>query len=129
MKKLTREELHNRIHGLTVGELKRFLQNNPDLTDDAPVVIERVEDVYFEKHGWGVYLKEGEHYNYILNHNKNMQEEIDRRERGEEPEYEKIENPKEFIKTPTDEDMNQYVPTWCCVKHKDENILFIDLHC
>jgi len=37
--------------GLTVGQLKSYL-NNYD--DDYPVYIERVEDVYFEKHGWQV---------------------------------------------------------------------------
>ena len=35
--------------GLTVGQLKSNL-NNYD--DDYPVYIERVEDIYFDKHGW-----------------------------------------------------------------------------
>lgn len=36
-------------HFLTVGKLKQRLA---DLPDDTTVLIERVEDVYFEKHGW-----------------------------------------------------------------------------
>ena len=34
---------------LTVGQLKKQLANYPD---DWRVYIERIEDVYFEKHGW-----------------------------------------------------------------------------
>lgn len=36
-------------HFLTVGQLKQQLA---DLPDYATVLIERVEDVYFENHGW-----------------------------------------------------------------------------
>ena len=36
-------------HYLTVGELKEQLYNYPN---DALVVAQRVEDVYYEKHGW-----------------------------------------------------------------------------
>ena len=36
---------------LTVGDLKRKIK---DLKDDAEVLIERVEDVYFDKHGWEI---------------------------------------------------------------------------
>lgn len=34
---------------LTVGRLREAIK---DLPDDAPVYYERIEDVYFEKHGW-----------------------------------------------------------------------------
>ena len=34
---------------LTVGRLREAMK---DLPDDAPVFYERIEDVYFEKHGW-----------------------------------------------------------------------------
>ena len=36
-------------HYLTVGQLKKQLEDYPD---DALVVAERVEDVYYEEHGW-----------------------------------------------------------------------------
>ena len=127
MNKLTQKELHARPYGLTVGRLKEFLAKHPELTDDAPVVVERVEDFYFEENGWSVYPKEGEQYHFQLDLNRRMQEEIDRRQRGEKPEYE-TDCPEDFIKEPSDEDLTQYIPTWCCVKYKDENILFIDLH-
>ena len=34
---------------LTVGELKKYISGMPS---DAKVLIQRVKDVYFEKHGW-----------------------------------------------------------------------------
>lgn len=34
---------------LTVGQLRKAMEGLPD---DAPVVYQRIEDVYFEKHGW-----------------------------------------------------------------------------
>jgi len=36
-------------HYLTVGELKKIIKNIPD---DARVLYERIEDVYFQEHGW-----------------------------------------------------------------------------
>jgi hypothetical protein len=99
MKEISKEELKNRYkHNLTVGKLKQFLDEH-NLPDDAKVVIERIEDVYYKDYGWGVYLKKGEHT--ILDENGNIVKET----------------------------MVQYHPAWCCVRYKDdEDILFIDLH-
>ena len=44
---------------LTVGEIKKFL-NEHQLPDDAVVVVQRVEDIYYKEHNWGSYLKKGE---------------------------------------------------------------------
>lgn len=150
MNKITKEDLKKRQAGLTVGGLKKFLlENNPP--DDAPVLIQRVEDKYFEgvdisgiggckstkngiyppgskATGWGVYLKRGEHYFAAENFNKEMNEEIKRRANGEEPEYD-IEDPSKFIVKLDEGLMEQYSPAWCCVGYKDDpDILFIDLH-
>ena len=99
IKEITKEELKNRYqHFMTVGDLKEFL-NKHNLPDDAKVVVQRVEDVYYEKHNWGVYLKEGEH--------------TFKDEQGK------------IVK----ESLEQYHPAWCCVKYRDEDdVLFINLH-
>ena len=84
--------------------LRRFVKENEDLGDDTPILIERVTDNYFEKRdfndneisGWDVLKVEGYHYHSSLAWNRKIQEEIERRERGEEPEY-GMEKPSEFI--------------------------------
>ena len=101
---MTKEELLNKKLHFTMESLRRFVKENEDLGDDTPILIEKVTDNYFQKRdfngneisGWDVLKVEGYHYHSSLAWNEKMQEEIERRERGEEPEYE-MENPSEFI--------------------------------
>lgn len=99
IKEITKEELINQYQDyLTVGDLKNFL-NKHNLPDNAKVVVQRIEDIYYEKHNWGLYLKEGEH--------------VLKDEQGN------------IIK----ESLEQYHPAWCCVKYNNEDdVLFIDMH-
>lgn len=131
MKKYTREDIDRiaKNNFLTVGALKKFLADHPDLLDDSPVLVQRIEDKYFEYHDWGVYLKKGEHYWNQVNLNKEMNEEIFRRKNGYEPEYE-MENPEDYMLDPEEpEFMDQYIPIWCPVQFNDEKgILFLDIH-
>lgn len=131
MKKLTKEDLASYVKSghLTVGDIKEWFAMHPNLPDDAPILVERIEDMYFDKIGWGVYLKEGEVAWNIRNMNRNMKEEISIRERGEEWEYPHVEDPSKFIVEITDEHMTQYHPLWSCVRYNDEDgIMFIDAH-
>lgn len=101
---MTKQDLLNKKLHFTMKSLRRFVKENEDLSDDAPIVIERVTDNYFEGRefngstisGWDVLKVEGYHYHSALERNKKMQAEIERRERGEEPKY-GMENPSEFI--------------------------------
>jgi len=99
MNEMSKEELNKKYKNyLTVGKLKKFLEEH-ELPDNAKVVIERVEDTYYEDHDWKVYLKQGDHTTYDESGN------IDK------------------------STMVQYHPAWCCVKYQGEDdILFIDLH-
>lgn len=128
---LTEQEVKEKFkHYLTVGDLKKSIEGY-NIPDEAKVVVQRIEDVYYNKHGWGSMLKEGEHYHNTIQMNENMREEIARRERGEESEYPEIENPNEYICE--DEEIlkelkDQYHPAWCVAGYKDKDFLFIDLH-
>ena len=102
---MTKEELLSKTNPhFTMESLRRFVKENEELSDDVPVVIERVTDNYFESRelngvqigGWDVLKVEGYHYHSSLAWNEKIQAEIQRRERGEEPEY-GMENPSEFI--------------------------------
>lgn len=126
---LTKEDLGKYRHHLTVKELKDFIEKHK-IPDDAVVMIQRIEDRYFENHGWGVYKKGGEFYHSQLRYNKEMKEEIARREKGEEPKY-SMEDPSVYIcedEEELDQLKEQYHPASSPVFYEDEKHLFIDLH-
>jgi len=89
----------------TVGILKEHLEKF-NIPDNAPILIQRVEDVYYEKHNWGIYLKKGMDY-CMEDHNKLISK-----------------DPK-FLKSM----MEQYHPAWSPASYGDDkDILFLDLH-
>jgi 16S rRNA C1402 (ribose-2'-O) methylase RsmI len=55
---MTREELTSKKyqHYLCVGQLMDFIEDNK-ITKEAIVVVERIEDSYYEQRGWSVYEK------------------------------------------------------------------------
>lgn len=134
---ITREELLSKTHHrLTMGALRKFVLNNPDILDTAPVMCERIEDSYFnprewaggKSEGWRVLLEEGENYHSMKKLNQNMEEEIIRREKGEELQYPKIQNPEEYKVELTDDLKDQYFESWCISKSKDNRIVYICNH-
>lgn len=99
MKKITKEDLESGYSFyLTVGRLEEFIKKS-NLPKDSKVLIQRIEDEYYENQGWGVYLKKD--INSYPDDNGITEE----------------------------DSMSQYHPAFCCVKYKDEDkILFINLH-
>lgn len=151
MNKLTKSDLNQYMTGLTVGKLKKFITDN-NLSDDSLVLIQRVEDRYYDgidisgmsgcketddgkypsgskSDGWGVYLKEGDSYYRAECLNNNMINELKNRECGAESDYPDLVNPENYITELVDELKEQYHPAWSCVYYKDDpDVLFIDLH-
>jgi hypothetical protein len=111
---------------LTMKDLRDFIDKNKDLPDDTKVLTERVEDRYFGPKGIPVLLVKGEHYLAIENRNKEMEEEIARRERGEESEYKLIDNPEEYITRDFESVKEQFFHSWCITK--DESFIYIYNH-
>lgn len=124
LRELTKEDL-KKGHHLTVGRLTEFL-NKYKLPDNAPVVIQRVEDIYYEKNNWGVYLKEGEATHSCKRWNEDIKcEFLDTKK------YPKLvgKELKPFTEQQIKDSREQYTPAWCCVRYNDDtDILFIDLH-
>lgn len=138
---------------LTWGELKEFCKDH-NIPDDAPIMIQRVEDRYYDgidvsgmtgtlpdgtsgilppgskADGWRVYLKKGFWYYSVERQNEKMEAEIKRRKNGEEPHYDKIENPEDCIVDLNDDELfEQYTPASQAVFYSDDSdMLFIDLH-
>jgi hypothetical protein len=128
---LTEEEVKEDFkYYLTVGRLKEMIEEYK-IPDEANVLTQRVEDVYYKKHGWGVILKEGDHYHSVISMNEKMIDEIARRERGEEPYYPQIKDPNDYIrenKKHLNEMKEQYTPVFCVAGYKDSGFLFLNLH-
>jgi len=124
IRELSKEELKKYSDFLTVGRLKKFL-NEHDLPDDAIVVTQRIEDHYYENNNWGVYLKEGEDTYYVKQRNKD----IKNGKYLNKENYPDIKNIKIYTDEEIKETMEQYTPVWSCVRYPDDkDILFLDLH-
>jgi hypothetical protein len=102
---MTKEDFLNKRSEFTMKSLRRFVEKNKDMSDDAPILIERVEDRYFEgrelkdgnkSKGWDVLKVEGYHYYSNIQWNEKMEEEIERIKNGEEREY-NMEDPSKMI--------------------------------
>lgn len=127
MRELTKEELlkYRDGHFMTVGDLKKFIEKH-NLSDDTLVVAQRVEDSYYEKGNWGVYLKEGEHYYYAIERNKKIDGEYNDKEQYPDLDISKL---KKFNEEELKNFKEQYHPVWSPVRYNDDkDILFLDLH-
>lgn len=121
---LTQEKLKDYKHHLTIKNLKKMIEGMPD---DGLVLVQRIEDFYFENCHWGVILKEGEEYHYA----KKWNEKLASGEYDDKDKYPNA-NPEEW-KPYSNEDLEltkeQYHPAWCVVKYKDDpDNLYLDLH-
>lgn len=153
MNKIKKEDLYRYTKNgfLTVGQLKKFIEER-NIPDDAPVLVQRIEDRYYEgndisgmrgcpdtedgiyppgsrSEGWGVYLKEGDSYHNVKTMNIRMKEELVRRKNGEPGKFPGIEDPEKYIEELNDHLKDQYHPVWSPVFYRDDqDILFLDLH-
>lgn len=125
---LSKEKLLSYVNSgyLTVGRLKEFISEH-ELSDDSIIVVQRVEDFYYENNNWSVYLKEGEHAYYCKQWNKDIEsgKYLDKKK------FPKIkeENLKPFTEEQIKQSMEQYHPIWSCVRYRDDkDVLFLDLH-
>ena len=108
---------------MTIKELRESIANLPD---DGEVFIHRIEDVYFEKHGWKTKKMEGYHYNNGLVWNS----EVDSGKYLDKEEYPDI-VPEKHLKKLTTEQLEslkeQYIDTVCCINYDNKN-LYITSH-
>lgn len=97
-KEIQKEDLFKSKMNLRIGDIKKHIEEYK-LSDDSIILLQRIEDKYFDNHHWSVYLKEGE---FTV----------------------KDEN-SEFIR----DTMEQYHSAFCCVSYDDDkDILFINSH-
>lgn len=121
---MTETEKEKFKHYSTVGALKAFIQEN-NIPDDAKILVERIEDMYYEKNNWVAIRKKGEHYNYSQREN----EKITSGEYADKEEYPNLKKqPDLYTERELEDSKNQYNPVWCPVKYPDDNNLYLDCH-
>ena len=108
-------------HFCTVKQLEEFIKKHNLSGTDTVIVMQRVEDHYFDNvGGWKEHLvrKEGETYHRYLNWNKKIDD------------NENYPGMKDYAKIP-DEDIekvkDEYYPCWCPVFY-DNEFLYLDAH-
>jgi len=127
MKKYTKEELYSRDR-LRMSDLRKFIDNHKDIPDNVPVLLHRVEDYYFEKVNWAVWLHKGFHWFSTKRMNEKMEQEKVHRAAGKKTDYPKIEDPDDHITPMTDELKEQYMDAHCIFTNKEEDLIFITPH-
>lgn len=125
---LTGEEfIKHRKNSATIKELREAIK---DLPDDGSILVQRVEDFYYEKNNWRVVKKEGYWYDSHLKLNQKMRDEIQRIENGLSREFE-MTNPENYILT--EEEMSEMKDEYTLAQtaftyNDDKENLFINLH-
>lgn len=120
---------HNLVEGYkyyyTVGDLLNFIRDN-NIPMNAKILLQRVEDVYFEKNGWKTINKEG----FWFNSSKSFNERIDSKEFNDKEEYPdlKEENLVRFSEEELENSKDKYYPCWSPVKYGDDDNLYLDAH-
>lgn len=125
-KEYTKEELKElttKHHYLTVGALKEAIA---DLDDNVLVIVERVQDSYYETGGWKVYKTENMHTHFLRKNN----ELILSGEYFNEDNYPDLK--PENVVLNTEEEINdakdQFHPAHCANASLEKDLLFIHLH-
>ncbi len=108
----------------TVGELLDFIEKYK-IPRDGKIMVQRVEDVYFEKHNWKTIDMPGFQYSQIKS-------QVDKAKDGtyaNKEDYPKMTDEliESIASTNLDEFKDNYIVAWSPVKHDDDN-LWLDCH-
>jgi hypothetical protein len=126
LRNLTKEDLNKyKQQYLTIGKLRKFIEDNSDLSDDSLIMIERIEDVYYEKYNWGVYKKDSYYSNMI----KQINENIDNGVYNNKKEYPIPPEKIKILPEELEEFKDEFHPAWGIARYFDESdLVFIKLH-
>lgn len=112
------------VNGLTIGKLKEWIKKF-DLSDDTIIVLQRIEDVYFEKHGWQTIKREGYWSSYARRWNKDIDE-------GKYLDKEKypLMKPENLVKVPEEDIEKSKLEYFTCQSpvFYDKEFLYLDGH-
>jgi hypothetical protein len=100
---------------------------NPNLKDDSIILVQRVEDFYYENNNWKTYNKESEFCHNARNWNSG----VISGKFSNKDEYPLL--TEDNLKLISEEEINKmkskYNPIWSPINYRDDQeILFLDLH-
>ena len=115
-------------HYYNVGDLLKFIKEN-NIPNDAKILLQRVEDVYFEKHNWKPIKKEGLFCSQERDHHKKIKEGYywSKDFPDNKPEDFTILSDEEHEKLIEDL-KEQYYVCWSPVKYENDDNLYLDAH-
>ncbi len=110
---------------VNVGMLLDFISEHK-IPRESKILIQRIEDVYFEKHGWTTIKKESENWHSA----KMWNEEIESGKYLDKTKYPDMNS--ETLKKYTDIELesfkDEYIVVFSPVKYKNDNNLYLDAH-
>lgn len=120
---------------LKMKDLRKFVEKYKDINDETPVVVERVEDRYFEGfnfngqkiNGWDVIKVEGYHYHSAVEWNEKMRKEIKLRKKGKGEYDEKLKPEGAIYGEKELEQMKEEFYQPHCIS-TDKNIIYVYSH-
>jgi hypothetical protein len=112
-------------HGLTIGELLDYVYKH-NISRDAKILVQRIEDTYFENHNWETVKKEGEHYHKL----KQWNEDIDSGKYLDIEKYPLIkeENLIKATEQELQESKEEFYIVHCPVKYDGDDNIYIHGH-
>ena len=109
-----------------MDKLREFVHRNPHLSGDTKVLVERVEDRYFEKHSWSVFKVDNEITYQCEVDNERIENDLEnmRKEYPNAPEEFFTKIPEEII----EESKSQFHPAWHIGTNNENDLVFIHMH-
>jgi hypothetical protein len=120
------EKFKKNGHYCNVGRLLDFIEKH-NIPRDGMVLIQRVHDVYFDKHNWTPIKKEGFHYHNAKEHNDKVKFGV-YMDREQYPRMTDEMRTAMISEEEMEQSKEQYVVVFCPVKYQDDDNLYLDAH-
>lgn len=112
-------------HNLKLKDLRKLVANTYSMDENTPVLVERVEDKYFEKNGWSTYKG----LNQFYHQGSKLREDLKKENWMEDyPDLLQKERDSIINETETDYYTDQFYAAWCIIADKENKIIKIHSH-
>jgi hypothetical protein len=112
-------------HCLKLKDLRKLIENTYTMDENTPVVVERIEDFYFEKNGWDTYKG----LSVFYYQGRQLREDL-KKENWQEDYPKLTQEQRDSIVNETEADFytDQFYAAWWATADKKDNIIKIHSH-